>query len=209
MKKSLLLFGLSLCFSLSLFAQHSIQLETGFTKGANNPGKSFSLSWFAVEGLLSGGALRLNYMNATEEVDYHWLKNQEDILQIDVIKRWHSDLDKRVTLFLEVGLSGMVLDSEVLYGVYDCLCLGCECAFPISEPFFPSQEEGMGISYTYKDRDHQLSFLPGSTIGTGVDVNLTKRFFVGLHYRGNAYYQYGSKDVIYYVTTALSAGFRF
>lgn len=191
-------------FSLSLFAQQAIQAEIGIAQGTNDPGKSYALTWIASEGLVSGGALRLTYMKALTENSYYFVDGREDMLQIDVTKRWHRNLgkklDQRVTVFMEVGLSGMVQKSVD----FDCIAF---CGTGSGTLSFPVEERG--LTYNYKDRDHQVSFLPGSTLSTGINVKLTKRFYMGLNYRTNAYYKPENKDVIHYRTTALTAGFRF
>ncbi|MFT4664581.1 MAG: hypothetical protein ACI9RM_001091 [Ulvibacter sp.] len=68
-------------------------------------------------------------MNASEEVVPNYFSRREDVLQVDVTKRWHSNLEKRMTLFLEIGLSGMALNTDLNYGF--CNCLSCDCAFPL------------------------------------------------------------------------------
>lgn len=188
--------------SLSLFAQQSIQAEIGISKGTNDPGKSYALTWMASEGLISGGALRFTYLKTLKEDPSYFRRGREDILQVDVTKRWHrspgKNLGRRVTGFMEMGLSGMVLKS-----------IDFDCYYGCFVSTFPLPVEERGLTYNYKNRDHQVSFLPGSTLSAGVDVRLTKRFYMGLSYRANAYYRQENKDVIHYLTTALNAGFRF
>lgn len=221
MIKKITLSLLSLLFVFSLGAQQSIQGEWGYTWGPDNPKSAFSLSWINAEGLLSGSVVRLNYTNSTNEDNnayyYYYYENyllRRDILQLDIAKRWHSSLEKRVSYYVETGLSGMLMDNPLGYSFddgYNPCCEFCDCLFsPITVPSYNNYGNGeASYGYTRKDRQYEVAFLPGATVGAGLDVNLTKHFYVGAHTRVSSYYEIGTKKLMHYFRGGLNAGFRF
>lgn len=216
MQKSLLFLGLSLCLSLSLIAQQSVQVEYGVSRGTQKNAESISLSWHRNDALKSGHVIRMNY---DKSVSDNKQKIKSRSLQLDVAKRWHSSLDKKMKLYLEGGLSGIIINSQNQWNrenpyQYDLIAV-TDCVFCLtsSENFGPTEfiftEENSLLLYDNNKKPYALNIMPGATFGGGMDINLSQSFYMGLHYRMNVYYWVGENELLFYMRYGLNAGFMF
>lgn len=207
MKKILLLF--IWCFSgVSAEGQQSLQLEVNEVWNSDAPTKSRALTWYFVDGASSGYALRMGHLSSEEELD-HRTENM-DLVQLDMVKRWHTSRVKKVTMYGDFGITGMLMN-EKYNNYFGCCSFSCDCliAVPTNQPKNVRGQQYGGFDYTYKDQSYALFFLPGATAGGGIDINLTTHFYLGLQCRMNAYYWAGRKKGLSYVHAGLSAGFKF
>lgn len=191
----------------SAYAQQAFQLGLSLVHGYHDPGKNIALSWYLSDGAPKGHVLRLSYMTTSDEKnsnDYYAL--QSNAIQLDVAKRWYGSRLKKINAYIEMGITGMAKNE------WSTLNFGCDCIFaPITiDTGLRSHAENYGgHHYTIYDSDYVLFFLPGATAGGGIDVNIGKHSYLGIHSRANIYFWAGKKKLLSYLLYGLNTGYRF
>ena len=107
--------------------------------------------------LNSGYGLRLNYGNTEDEIDYISVKSK--LLYLDVTKRWYSLRTKKVSIYGDLGISGMLRNERDNYWGCFCICFGPENSMGSHR----AKEYG-GHDYNFKEENYTLFILPGATV---------------------------------------------
>ena len=142
------------------------------------------------------------------------------VLQADVAKRRYIPLTKKISSYVEAGISGMVGQIQLSHSpylfytttdeVYPCYCfVGGDSGDFIKPATDPSSLLFSNDELNYGENIYWLPVVPGIMLGTGLSIDISKKIYTGLHADIRSYYNPHQNGMLMYLRSGLHVGVKF